>query len=76
MDGFEYLTRKVGNETNVLLSFLTYSVFRRFKQAKFAYAGLVLSSRSQFLLLPQRSLKMTLAIKVLKIDLKIIIFLP
>ncbi len=40
--------KKVGNETNVLLSFLTYSVFHRFKQAKFAYAGLVLSSRSQF----------------------------
>jgi len=54
---------------------ITYSVFHRFGQAKFAYGDLILSS-SQFSLLPQRPLKMTHAVKVVKIDLKIIISLP
>jgi hypothetical protein len=49
-------------------------VFRRFKQAKFAYGGSILSS-SQFSLMPKQPLKMALAIKVVEIDLKIIILL-
>jgi hypothetical protein len=44
-------------------------------QAKFDNGGLILGS-SKFLLLPQRPLKTTLAIKVVKIDLKIIIKPP
>jgi hypothetical protein len=44
-------------------------------QAKFAYGDLILSS-SQFLLLIQQPMKMTLAMKVIKIDSKIIISLP
>ncbi len=56
-------------------SFLPYSVFHRFGQAKFAHGGSILSS-GQFLLLPERPLETTLAIKVFKIDSKIIILLP
>ncbi len=41
----------------------------------FVFGGLILRS-SQFLLLPQQHLKMTLAIKVVKIDPKIIISIP
>jgi hypothetical protein len=52
-----------------------YSVFHRFRHPKFTYRGLILGS-SQFFLLPQRPLKMTLAVKVVKIESKIIIFLP
>jgi hypothetical protein len=52
-----------------------YSVFHQFRKAKFAYNGSILSS-SQFLILPQQLLKMTLAIKVVKIDFKIIILPP
>ncbi len=48
------------------------SVFHRFRQAKFAYGGLLLSP-SQYLLLPKQPLKTMLTIKVVKIDLKIII---
>ncbi len=44
--------------------------FTDLDQAKFAYGGLILSF-SQFLLLPQRPLKMMLALKVVKIDSKI-----
>jgi hypothetical protein len=44
-------------------------------QAKYSLGGLILSL-SQFLLLPQWSLKMMLIIKVVKIDSKIIISLP
>ncbi len=52
------------------------SVFNRFRQAKFAYVGLILSL-SKFLLLPQRHFKKTLAMKIVKIySLKIIILLP
>ncbi len=51
-----------------------YSVSHQFRQAKFAYGGSILSS-SQFLLLPQLPLNMTLAIKVDKIDEKNIILL-
>ncbi len=40
---------------------LYYSVLQRFRQAKFAFSGLVLSS-SQFLLLPQLPQKMKLTI--------------
>jgi hypothetical protein len=49
-------------------------VFRQFGQAKFAFGGFILSL-SQFLLQPQQPLKMTLAIKVVKIDPNIIISL-
>jgi hypothetical protein len=52
-----------------------YRAFHVFGQAKFAYGGLVLGS-SQFTLLPQLPLKMTLNIKAVKIDSKIIISLP
>jgi hypothetical protein len=52
-----------------------YSVFHRFRQAKFASGGSNLSS-SQFLLQPQPPLNMMLIIKVVKIDSKIIISLP
>ncbi len=52
-----------------------YSVFHRFRQAEFYNSSSILSS-SQFLLLPQRPLKMTIDIKVVKIDSKIIIWLP
>ncbi len=51
------------------------SVFRRFRQMKFAYGGSILSS-SQFLLLPLWPLITTVTIKVVKIDLKIITLLP
>ncbi len=51
-----------------------YNVFHQFKQAKIAYGGSILSS-SQFLLLPQLPLNMTLDIKVVKIGEKIIISL-
>ncbi len=47
----------------------TYSVFHRFRLAKFAYGSLILSS-SQFLLLPQWPLQTTLAMNVVKIDTK------
>jgi hypothetical protein len=50
-------------------------MFHQFRKAKFAYGGLILSS-SQFLLLPQLPLKMELASKVVKVDLKIIVSLP
>jgi hypothetical protein len=52
-----------------------YSVFHRFRKAKFAYGGSILSS-SQFLLLPQLPQKMELASKVVKVDSKIIVWLP
>ncbi len=51
---------------------LIWSVFHQFRQTKFAYGGSILSS-SHFFLLPQRPLKTKLAIKVVKIDSKIII---
>jgi hypothetical protein len=50
-------------------------VFHRFRQAKFAYGGSILSS-SQFLLLPQLPQKMELASKVVKIGSKIIVSPP
>jgi hypothetical protein len=53
----------------------SYSVFHRFKKAKFAYGGSILSS-SQFSILPQLPQKMKLASKVVKIDPKIIVSLP
>ncbi len=46
-----------------------YCVFRRFRQAEFAYGGLILSP-SQFLLLPQLLQKVKLALKLVKIDFK------
>jgi hypothetical protein len=52
-----------------------YNVHHRFRQAKFGYGGLI-SSSSQFLILPYRPLKTSLAIKVIKNDSKIIILLP
>ncbi len=50
-------------------SFLAYSVFHRFRQAKFDNGGSILSS-SQFLKLSQPPKKMKLASKVVKIDSK------
>jgi hypothetical protein len=58
-----------------LLTENPYSVFHRFWQAKFAYGGSIVSS-SQFWLLHQAPQKMALAIKVVKIDSKIITSLP
>jgi hypothetical protein len=52
-----------------------YSVFQVFRQAKSANGGSILSS-SQFLLLPQLPQKIKLALKVVKVDSKIIISLP
>ena len=49
-----------------------YRVFHRFGQAKFAYGGQVLGL-SQLLLLPQLPEKTKLALKVVKINSKIII---
>ena len=46
-----------------------YSVFHRFRKAKFANGGWILSS-SQFSILPQLAQKMTLASKVVKINSK------
>jgi hypothetical protein len=46
-----------------------YSVFHRFRQAKFACGGSILSS-SQFSVLTQLPLKLKLVIKVVKINLK------
>ena len=51
-----------------------YRAFNRFVQAKFAYGGLVLGS-SQFTLLPQLPQKMTLNLKVVKFDSKVVILL-
>jgi hypothetical protein len=48
---------------------MDYSMFHRFRQAKFTHGGLILSS-SQFLLLPQLPQKMEPASKVVKVDLK------
>ncbi len=53
----------------------TYSVFHRFRQAKFPNGGSILSS-NQFSILPQPPQKMKLASKVVKIDPKIIVLLP
>jgi hypothetical protein len=46
-----------------------YSVFHRFRQAKFANGRLILSL-SQFLILPQLPHEMKLASKIVKIDSK------
>ncbi len=51
-----------------------HSVFQRFRQAKFAYGGSFLNS-NQFSLLSQLPQKVKLALKVVKIDSKIIISL-
>ncbi len=65
---------KINQESLNLELNVTYSVFHQFRQATFAYGGSILSS-SQILPLPQWSLKMTVPIKVVKIDSKIIISL-
>ncbi len=52
-----------------------YGVFRRFRQVKFAYGGLILSS-SQFLLRSQLHQKMKLASKVVRIDPNVVVSLP
>jgi hypothetical protein len=52
-----------------------YSFFHQFRQAEFANGGSILSL-SQFLLLLELPLKTMFAIKVVKIDWKIIISLP
>jgi len=49
----------------------SYRAFHGFRQAKFAYGASILGS-SQFTLLPQLSLKMTLNSKVVKIYPKLI----
>jgi len=46
-----------------------YRAFHRFGQAKFPYGGLVLGS-SQISLLPKLPQKMTVSLKVVKIDSK------
>ncbi len=51
-----------------------YSVFHRFRQAKFTDCGSILNS-SQFLLLPQLTQKTKLNLKTVKFDSKIIISL-
>ncbi len=52
-----------------------FNVFHRFGQAKFAYIWWFNFKLKQIFTLPQRPLKMTLALKVVKIDSKIIISL-
>jgi hypothetical protein len=59
----------------LILSSTLNSVFHRFRQAKFACGGSILSS-NQFLLLPQLPQKMELASEVVTVDSKIIISLP
>ncbi len=51
------------------------ALFQGFSKAKSANGGLILSS-SQFLILPKLPQKMKLALKVVKVDSKIIISLP
>ncbi len=51
-----------------------YSVFHQFRQVKFDFGGSIVSLR-QFLLMPQQPLKMTLALKVVKMKSKIIFLL-
>ncbi len=53
----------------------TYSVFQGFGKAKSANGGSILSS-SQFFIMPQLPQKIKLALKVVKVDSKIIISLP
>jgi hypothetical protein len=53
----------------------SYRVFHRFRQGKFAYGGSILSL-SQFLLLSRVPQDMEVALKVVKIDSKIVISLP
>ncbi len=67
------MTQKVAQ--NYHFALIEYSVTHRFRQSKFAYGDSILSM-SQLLLLPQQPLKATLAIKVVKIDSKVIISLP
>ncbi len=52
-----------------------YSVFHRFRQAKFAYGGSI-SSSIQFSLLPQRPQNLMLDVKISINNFKIIISLP
>ncbi len=51
-----------------------YSVFHRFRQAKFDYGGSILNL-SQFLLLPQLPQKVEFTSKVVKVDSKITVSL-
>ena len=67
--GFELCTPALNSDEYMVL---TYRVFCRFGQLKFAYGGQV-SVLSQFSLLPQLPEKTKLASKVVKIDSKIII---
>ncbi len=55
--------------------YLEINVFDQLRQDKFAYGDSILSS-SNFLLLPKQPLKTMFAIKVDKIDSKIIISVP
>ncbi len=64
--------RKEFSKCKINCSNNNYSVFHRFRQAKFAYGGSILSL-SQFLLLPELPLKMKLASKVVKINSNIIL---
>ena len=56
----------------ITLGIVSYRAFHRFGQAKFGNGGSILSS-SQFSQMPQQPQKMTLALKVVQIDSKIII---
>ncbi len=73
----DYLFFGLFDDLLKLLSFNYFycSVFHQFRQAKFVSARSIWSL-SQFLILPQPHLKMMLAIKMVKIHLKIIILLP
>jgi hypothetical protein len=64
-----------GEKTDILRKHYFVVLAKVCRQAKFAYGGLILSS-SQFMPLPQQPLKMTFAIKAVKIKTKIIILLP
>jgi hypothetical protein len=75
---YEYLTLSMWPAETKELStpdLSRYSVFQGFSKAKSANGGSILSS-SQFLILPQLPQKIKLASKVVKVDSKIIIFLP
>jgi hypothetical protein len=67
--------KKIIEEITKECTLSSYSVFQGFCKAKSANGGLILSS-SQFLILPQLPQKMKLALKVVKVDSKIIISLP
>ncbi len=70
-----WLSKEVRSFFLPFIFYQSYSVFHRFRHAKFANGGSILSS-SQFSILPKLPQKMKFATKVVKIDPKIIISLP